>query len=200
MTRRISFTPDQLARATDVRTGQPLMDTNPESRGGDAMPEPVGRRNETKHVGGGPLALAFFVAGHPRTKGSPHIGRTKAGKAYMAPDSKAASEWQKQVAHEASIATNGRLMFGQGVAVHVIAEFILQRPKGHFGKLGLLPSAPTMHTKKPDLDKLFRAIKDGMREIVYADDSQVCIIKGTKRHAHEGEQSGVWIRVQGVIP
>ena len=47
------------------------------------------------------------------------------------------------------------------------------RPKGHFGKRGLLPSAPIAPIVKPDLLKLARAVEDALSGLVYKDDAQI---------------------------
>lgn len=53
------------------------------------------------------------------------------------------------------------------------ATFYLPRPKGHFGKRGIRPSAPKYPTTKPDCLKLGRAVEDGMIGVVYRDDAQI---------------------------
>lgn len=141
------------------------------------------------------MKIEFFVPGQPRTKGSPHIGRKKNGHAFMAPDSKLSSDWQKQVRHEAHIATGGRIPFGDKVAVTVCAEFVLPRPQGHYGKYGVKESAPKHPASRPDLDKMLRSIKDGMRMVVYSDDGQVVRVNTVKRYADPGEGPGVRIAV-----
>lgn len=54
------------------------------------------------------------------------------------------------------------------------AWFRFARPKSHYGKRGLLPSAPRHHASTPDLAKLVRAIEDAMTGIVYHDDRLIC--------------------------
>lgn len=61
--------------------------------------------------------------------------------------------------------------------VEITLRFYLVRPKGHFGtgrNAGVIKgSAAPYPITKPDFDKLTRAICDGMKGSVYADDSQV---------------------------
>lgn len=54
--------------------------------------------------------------------------------------------------------------------------------------------APHM-VQKPDLDKLLRALNDGLTGIAFHDDSQVVYIKATKRRAKPGEEIGVEVDV-----
>lgn len=66
--------------------------------------------------------------------------------------------------------------------------FCMPRPKGHYGtgrNAGILKdSAPTWHTKRPDLDNLIKFIMDslGGRGIYWKDDSQVCNIAAYKQY------------------
>lgn len=53
------------------------------------------------------------------------------------------------------------------------------------------------HTRKPDLDKLARAVLDAMTGVAYSDDGQVTTLAAHKRTAIAGEQPGVlieWVR------
>lgn len=46
---------------------------------------------------------------------------------------------------------------------------------------------PLWHSKKPDLDKLVRAVQDALTGIIYKDDGQVCRLTANKNYAaHEG--------------
>lgn len=69
--------------------------------------------------------------------------------------------------------------------VCVEINFWLPRPKGHFGKKGLLPSAPLEHTRLPDIDKLIRGVLDALTHIVWADDSQVVSVVAGKHYCTE---------------
>ena len=63
-------------------------------------------------------------------------------------------------------------------------DFIFARPKGHFGKKGnILPSAPSHKLTKPDLDKLVRAVMDGLTHVAYEDDAQVFAVTAEKHYA-----------------
>lgn len=71
--------------------------------------------------------------------------------------------------------------------VHVGAVFLFPRPVSHFGRKGLLPSAPMLHAQKPDLDKLLRALLDAMTEGgAIRDDSRVVSVSAYKAWT-EGE-------------
>ena len=70
--------------------------------------------------------------------------------------------------------------------VYIRLEFMLKRPKGHYGTGRnadrLKDSAPGFPTGKPDLDKLVRGVCDALKDIVWADDSQVCQILAFKNY------------------
>lgn len=74
-------------------------------------------------------------------------------------------------------------------AADVNIEFVLPRPM----------STPKRSTppaiKKPDLDKLARAILDALTHTVIADDSQVVNLRASKRLAELDETPGANIRV-----
>lgn len=72
-------------------------------------------------------------------------------------------------------------------------EFVLYRPK-NLPKTKATPPA----VKKPDSDKLARAIGDAMKGVVYADDSQIVRWLISKRIAEPGEQMGARITVYPV--
>jgi len=65
-------------------------------------------------------------------------------------------------------------------------EFILPRPRTLHRKV--------QHpAKRPDLDKLVRAVLDALLYLVYEDDSQVVHLITEKRFAFAGESPGAWI-------
>jgi Holliday junction resolvase RusA-like endonuclease len=68
--------------------------------------------------------------------------------------------------------------------IEVSYKFFMPRPKSHFGKRGLRPSAPTQHTVKPDVTKLIRSTEDAMKGIAWIDDSNVVDQHGRKVYGH----------------
>ena len=83
--------------------------------------------------------------------------------------------------------------------VAVSLTFYLPRPKAHYGTGGnagqLKTSAPHHHAKKPDVDKLARAILDALTvAAVWRDDDQVARLHATKVFADI--RTGVVITVQ----
>jgi|CXWL01.1.fsa_nt_gi Holliday junction resolvase RusA-like endonuclease len=76
--------------------------------------------------------------------------------------------------------------------VDLTTTFYLPRPKS-------LPKRVLHHTKKPDLDKLVRAVKDALKGVLYLDDSQVVDVKAMKRYATSIHPPGVMVEIEPVI-
>lgn len=129
-------------------------------------------------------ALALFVAGRPAPQGS----KRHVGNGIMVESSKAVAPWRTTVAWHASQVFTGAPLDG---ALAVRVEFIMPRPTSLPKKRATPP-----HTKRPDVDKLIRAIMDALSGVVWRDDSQVIDLHPTKRYAELDEQPGaaIWVR------
>lgn len=129
--------------------------------------------------GPGPL----FVPGDAAPQGSKrHVGHGR-----MIEASKKVGPWRERVALAAH--AHGWTLAPSGVPIGVDLLFVRPRPVS-------TPKRRTPPaTKKPDLDKLERAILDALTGIAYTDDSQVTDIHSHKRLAAIGEQPGVRITV-----
>jgi crossover junction endodeoxyribonuclease RusA len=115
------------------------------------------------------MSVSFVAAGTAAPQGSKT--RTKWG---MRESSKAIGPWRDRVAkaaYEAMVAMDGVPVLDGPVAVEM--TIWLPRPKKHFGKRGLLPSAPKYPTTTPDIDKVARGILDAITGIVIRSDAQV---------------------------
>jgi Holliday junction resolvase RusA-like endonuclease len=64
--------------------------------------------------------------------------------------------------------------------IELTIDFEFARPRGHYGKRGLLASAPVDKTSKPDIDKCIRSVMDALTGVVYVDDAQVRWVKAAK--------------------
>lgn len=130
------------------------------------------------------VVLDVFVAGRPAPQGSKrYLG---AGRP-MVESSKAVEPWRADIR-----GTIGRHHAGPPLtgAVEVKLSFVLPRPV----------STPKRRTppasKRPDLDKLVRAVLDAITSAgVWVDDSQVVDLRATKRLAKIGETAGCRILV-----
>lgn len=123
--------------------------------------------------------VRLTVYGLPQPAGSKVAGRSKAGKLFVRDAAKGSAPWKRQVAQAAGEAMNGTGLMDGPLELH--ARFVLPRPAGHFGKRGLLPSAPTHPTKRPDTTKLVRAVEDALTGVVWRDDAQVVVQTAVKQ-------------------
>lgn len=76
--------------------------------------------------------------------------------------------------------------------------FVFPRPRSHLNSKGVLrESAPVHYTKKPDTDKLLRAIGDALScdAGLISDDSCITHIAGSKRYQVGNEPCGVHIEL-----
>lgn len=129
--------------------------------------------------------LTVFVAGRPAPQGSKrHIGRGR-----MVESSKHLPAWRAAVC-------NALAMLGPPVTgpVALELEFIMPRP------IALSRKRPTpAATKRPDLDKLARAVFDAAQMAgIYADDSHVVEAIMWKRIAEPDELSGCRITIRAM--
>lgn len=131
------------------------------------------------------MKVTFFVPGIPKTAGSK--------RAFMRPvmrfpvivdDCKRGADWKGDVK---AFAVEHWTDMPTRDPVRVRFTFSLPRPDCHFGSgknSGTLKkSAPSYHVKKPDVDKMSRAIMDALTGIVWRDDAQVVAKLVTKDYA-----------------
>jgi len=143
---------------------------------------------------------AYFVPGVPAAKGSmrawihPNKQNGKL-RAMLAPsNSKDLAQWVNIV--RMSVSTRWAFGVHRGpVALDI--TYVMPRPNAHFGtgrNEGVLKgSAPEVPTRKPDIDKLERAIFDALTGTVYHDDAQIVECSHRKRY---GEKPGVHIKIK----
>jgi Holliday junction resolvase RusA-like endonuclease len=78
----------------------------------------------------------------------------------------------------------------------VSMSFRMQRPAGHYGQHGVAPRyVHACPSRRPDLDKLVRAVMDALTMRVWRDDGQVVAISASKRYS---DQPGCTIVVSRV--
>lgn len=137
-------------------------------------------------------ATMFEVAGEPVPQGSKQAyvvkGRavvTERGRATLGP-------WRAQIAAVALEHLSEPL---EG-PVSVCLAFTFGRPKKHYrtGRHAgeLLSTAPSLHTTRPDVDKLARAVLDALTGIAFRDDGQVAELSARKTF---GGRPGVRITI-----
>jgi crossover junction endodeoxyribonuclease RusA len=127
--------------------------------------------------------FSLFVAGNPAPQGS----KRHVGGGVLVDSCKRLPDWRKDV-RTACLDAEGqpKARFEGAVSLHL--DFVLPRPKS-------LPKRRTPPaTKKPDWEKLARAVGDAMTSAgVFRDDSQVVFATVYKRIAELDEVPGVKI-------
>lgn len=141
--------------------------------------------------------IEFFVEGRPAPKGSFRVVTQRKGRRLMKPrvlkDSAKTYEWEEAVGWYARSAWRGP-PFDEPLSVEL--NFVVARPKAHYGKRGVLPSAPLYPAVAPDLDKLVRATLDGMEGIVFVNDSRVVCLSASKRYGLGDARTGCRVAVE----
>lgn len=126
--------------------------------------------------------IRFTVTGKAQPRGSKRAFAVPGGHHVVADTNKKSGPWMKVVAETAREAMDRGELTLLGGPLLLKVQFVFARPKGHFGKRGLKPSAPVHHTVKPDTTKLLRGLEDSLKGICWRDDSQVCSQTATKEY------------------
>jgi crossover junction endodeoxyribonuclease RusA len=127
------------------------------------------------------MSIRIEVRGTPAPQGSKrHVGGGR-----MIEQSKAVGPWRNAVRTETQRVMEDMAPLTGPVSVYI--AFWLPRPK-------TLPKKVTLPAKRPDLDKLCRAVLDGLTDGgVWNDDGQVQMITAQKLYATEADPPGAMI-------
>ena len=118
----------------------------------------------------------FWVSGKPVPQGSMKVINGH----ILHSQGSALALWRADVARNAQVRGYKPV---EG-AIHVSLTFVFRAPKS------VKRPAPWV---KPDLDKLIRAVLDGLTGVAYEDDSQVITITARKVY---GDKEGAWIGIE----
>ncbi|MCR4340351.1 MAG: RusA family crossover junction endodeoxyribonuclease [Gemmatimonadaceae bacterium] len=129
-------------------------------------------------------AVSFWVAGTPTPQGSLRAFMVGSRPIVTSTNRQRLGDWRTAIATEAR-ARFSALLVGP---VEVQAVFYLPRPASR-RKRDQHPD------RKPDLDKLARAVLDALTSVAFKDDAQVTRLDCEKRYAAGNEQPGVRVRV-----
>ena len=118
------------------------------------------------------VVCEFVVFGKAASRGSKRIVRNRfTGKSHMIDQSKNSYKYMASIKDAAFAAMDGKAPESGPVLLYWLAEF--KRPKSHYRKSGLAPSAPEYYTQTPDCSKIVRGIEDAMTGVCYVDDKQI---------------------------
>lgn len=139
--------------------------------------------------------LEVFIPGKAAPGGSKKaFVNPKTGKIVVTDDAKNNAGWRDRVAVFAATRTGCQLVDGP---LEVVATFVVERPKGHYGtgrNAGKVrPTAPAWPTSKPDATKLWRAAEDALTGVVWHDDAQIVRQRIEKRY---GDRPGLALTVR----
>ena len=111
-------------------------------------------------------SITFTVAGVPIPQGSTRAFVVK-GRAVTTSSNKNLAQWRQRIATEAQRVADETGFYRDGkFAYAVLADFYFPRTKSMGRKL-------IRHTVRPDLDKVQRAVGDGITGILIADDATI---------------------------
>lgn len=144
--------------------------------------------------------LDFFVPGLPITQGSKRIvmaGKGPNRRAVLIEDRDAdLQRWRKAVGEGARYYMGVKpVMAGEDFSLIVECVFTLPRPASRARRFAF-------PNKKPDVDKLARAVGDAVKAIIYGDDGQIVDLIARKRYVGHPEaeaQPGVRIVVRAHV-
>lgn len=120
------------------------------------------------------MTIHFEIPGDPVAKARPRAAMV-GGHARLYTPAKT-EKYEARVAVFGQQAMAGRAPLEGALALSVVALFPI--PASWPKKRQAAARAGTeLHTKKPDLDNVIKAIKDGLNGIVWGDDSQVAVFR-----------------------
>jgi crossover junction endodeoxyribonuclease RusA len=144
--------------------------------------------------------VVITVYGTPAPQGSKR-GFVVGNRAIIVDDNKPVLRtWRGDVKKAAEETRSSMLLQPVGVEI----QFSLARPRSHYrtGKTTshlLAGTAPAHPKGKPDVDKLARAVLDGLKAAgMYADDAQVIHLCATKSYALRGQAPGAVITIREI--
>lgn len=131
--------------------------------------------------------VTLTVLGLPQPKGSTKAFRAwRSSRLVVTSDNPKVKGWQLAIT-AAAVQSRGRSRAFDG-PVSVTCTFALPRPTSY-------PKRVVDHVTKPDVDKLARAVLDGLTGVLFADDAAVVELFATKGYAVAGVSPGVVITV-----
>lgn len=133
--------------------------------------------------------ISFTVFGTPQPQGSTRAF-VRGNRAYITSANTKMKPYRHTITQVASETLNqlGRTIpaYPRPLPVKAHITWVLAKPKS-------TPKKITQPTKKPDVDKLFRAVLDSLTGVIYEDDSQVV---GGRVHKEYGSPERTEITIQ----
>jgi len=141
----------------------------------------------------------FEIEGHPEPQGSmkPLISKTTGFPMLKATNETALKRWRKLITKTAYANRPEWLMAPLDQPVFVSLTFVRERSPHDYLANGysLRKGAPRHPATTPDIDKLTRAMLDGLTGVAFINDSRVVSCMATKRFATLGETERVIVEI-----
>lgn len=116
------------------------------------------------------MELSFTIFGVPQPQGSTRAFIPRGwARPVITTDNGKLKPWRQELSQTALIAMRetGAKLASREIPISIILTFVFEKPRS-------ARKTAVHKTTKPDLDKLLRAVLDGLTGIAYEDDSQVC--------------------------
>lgn len=134
------------------------------------------------------MLIRFTVQGKPQPQGSTRAFMPKGARfPIITSDNTKLKPWRQDIASQALIAMHESGCSMNDGPIHVECSFFFLKPKS-------TKKSITYKITKPDIDKLQRAIYDGITGICIRDDSQIVSNVNTKSFCEDNERVEVEIR------
>lgn len=136
------------------------------------------------------MAGSILVLGTPVPQGSAKAFIVGKGKphAVVTHDNADTMPWRDSIRAHARKQVGPVIEYPRPQAVHLSVDFVMPR------RASAPKRSTPKHTRKPDVDKLIRAVADALTGVVYEDDSQIVSVDARKFEAEPGEQPKASIR------
>ncbi len=139
-------------------------------------------------------SIDFFVAGEPVPQGSTRsFYIEKLNRVVTTHGNRNTERWRQRIAAEAQRCNEDRdatfYCEDRNCGYIVKLNFQFSKPKS-------MPKKRHLNTKRPDLDKLIRAVLDGITGVLIPDDAQVIGIAASKSYCDGAHQPGLTISVR----
>lgn len=133
--------------------------------------------------------IRIYVDGVPGSKGRPQFARTSSGvRTFSRP---------KTISYEKRLQDIGRAAWPHPVLtcplrLQIIAVFPITAswPKW---KREMAANGELWHVGKPDLDNIIKIACDGLNDVIWRDDAQICETSARKQY---GVTSGLWLTIE----
>lgn len=138
------------------------------------------------------MIVSFTVRGQPVAQGSMvgFVPKNSARAIVHASNDNELKKWRKQIALAASLSMQGTFPAGKNIPIRVTACFYIKRSIDELGDKKWKAKYCTVY---PDLDKLTRALLDGLKGVTFDDDRQVTEIHASKDFDEENPRCEVTV-------